>query len=449
MLSKIFMLKYFLLLYTTNLILLAQPESKVDFNLQNFRLYFDNLQSSWNPDQNKLDIHFLSIQDYSIGFSKIDIKNKYKSEGYISEIQIIGPELVLNNLEYNSKLNTKNWIIEEKIKMFKNRESIPKDGINKIVSATELYFIDYKLFPENLNELDIKKYIDLNKHPFNKSNWVYSLNLPKNISAKPSYLNIDPNSDSITYNWEEEQFQDSPFLDSLLSTPKIEWNYDFKIQKITQYFSSNVNFSVNPKNSDFNVQIKKGVFRLENFNFTAIPGEELKDKIHIKLPILKLDVNDFIFEGSFSNTPIIQQLKSNFKIRNFEIKIPEDLIKEPEIEAILKKLGIWNNSLKVRLFEIDINLINQLTGNASLKLHTPFLKISILANFSIRQNNSLEPVIRLSDTQIMINPIALGVRKYIRNWEKENNKKLNRKGSSIILTVNGELNNLFIQGLND
>jgi len=120
------MLKYFLLLFTTNLILMAQPESKVDFNLQNFRLYFDNLQSSWNPDQNKLDIHFLSIQDYSIGFSKIDIKNKYKSEGYISEIQIIGPELVLNNLEYNSKLNTKNWIIEEKIKMFKNRESIPK-----------------------------------------------------------------------------------------------------------------------------------------------------------------------------------------------------------------------------------------------------------------------------------------------------------------------------------
>ena len=63
------------------------------------------------------NIHFLSIQDYSIGFSKIDIKNKYKSEGYISEIQIIGPELVLNNLEYNSKLNTKNWIIEEKIKI--------------------------------------------------------------------------------------------------------------------------------------------------------------------------------------------------------------------------------------------------------------------------------------------------------------------------------------------
>jgi hypothetical protein len=41
------------------------------------------------------------------------------------------------------------------------------------------------------------------------------------------------------------------------------------------------------------------------------------------------------------------------------------------------------------------------------------------------------------------------VRRYIRQWEKENNKTLNRKGSSIILTINGELNNLFIHGLND
>ena len=443
------MLKYFLLLITTNFVLMAQSESKTDFNLQNFKIYFDNLRTSWKPDEDKVDIHSLSIQDYTIGFSEVDIKNKYSSESYISEIQIIGPELILNNFEYNSKLNSKNWIIEEKIKLFKNRESIPKDGIKIIVSAIKLYVIDNKLLPASLNELDVQNYINLNEIPFNKNTWIYSLNLPKNISAKPSYLNIDSASDSITYNWEEEKFQSSPFLDSLVNIPKIKWNYDFKIQKITQFFSSNVNFSVNPQNSNFNIQIKKGLFKLENLNFTATPGEELKDKIHIKLPILKLDLTDFIFEGSFTNTPLIQNLKSNFKIRNFEIKLPEGLIKEPEIETILKTLGVWNNSLKVRLFEIDINLINELTGDAELKLHTPFLKISILANFSIRQNNSLKPVIRLNDTKIVINPIALGVRKYIRDWEKENNKTLNRKGSSIILTVNGELNNLFIHGLND
>ena len=443
------MLKYFLLLLFANFILMAQSESKTDFNLQNFKIYFDNLKTSWKPENDKVDIHSLSIQDYGISFSSIDIKNKHIAESYISEIQIIGPELILNNFEYNSKLNSKNWIIEEKIKMFKNRESIPKDGINDIVKAIKLYVIDNELFPKDLNELDVKNYINLSEVPFNKNNWIYSLNLPQNISAKPSYLNIDSKSDSIIYNWEEEKFQNNPFLDSLLNIPKIEWNYDFKIQKITQYFSSNVNFSVNPINSDFNVHIKKGLFKLENLNFTATPGEELQDKIHIKLPNLKLDMNDFIFEGSLKKTPLIQNLKSNFKIRNFEIKLPKGLIKEPEIEAILKTLGIWNNSLKIRLFEIDINLINQLTGNAELRFHTPFLKISILANFIIRQNNSLKPIVRLNDTKVVIDPIALGVRRYIRQWEKENNKTLNRKGSSIILTINGELNNLFIHGLND
>ena len=443
------MLKYFILLLTTNFILMAQSESKTDFNLQNFKIYFDNLKTSWKPDEDNIDIHSLSIKDYTIGFSKIDIKNIYMQESYISEFQIIGPELILNNFEYNSKLNSKNWIIEEKIKMFKKRESIPKDGIEKIVSATKLYVIDNNILPSNLNELVVKNYINLNQIPFNKNTWIYSLNLPKNISAKPSHLNINSASDSITYNWEEEKFQNSPFLDSMLNIPKIEWNYDFKIQKITQFFSSNINFSVDPQNNDFNVQIKKGLFRLENLNFTATPGKELKDKIHVKLPILKLDLTDFNFEGSFIDTLLIQNLKSNFKIRNFEIKLPEGLIKEPEIETVLKALGIWNNSLKVRLFEIDINLINELTGDAELKLHTPFLKLSILANFSIRQNNSLKPIVRLNDTKIVINPIALGVRKYIRRWEKENNKTLNRKGSSIFLTVNGELNNLFIHGLND
>ena len=443
------MLKYFLLLLTTNFVLMAQSESKTDFNLQNFKIYFDNLKTSWKPDEDNIDIHSLLIKDYTIGFSEIDIKNIYMQESYISEIQIIGPELILNNFEYNSKLNSKNWIIEEKIKMFKKRESIPKDGIEKIVSATKLDVIDNNLLPANLNELDVKNYINLNQIPFNKNTWIYSLNLPKNISAKPSHLNINSASDSITYNWEEEKFQNSPFLESMLNIPKIEWNYDFKIQKITQFFSSNINFSVDPQNNDFNVQIKKGLFRLENLNFTATPGKELKDKIHVKLPILKLDLTDFNFEGSFIDKLLIQSLKSNFKIRNFEIKLPEGLIKEPEIETVLKALGIWNNSLKVRLFEIDINLINELTGHAELKLHTPFLKISILANFSIRQNNSLKPLVRLNDTKIVINPIALGVRKYIRRWEKENNKTLNRKGSSIFLTVNGELNNLFIHGLND
>ena len=66
-----------------------------------------------------------------------------------------------------------------------------------------------------------------------------------------------------------------------------------------------------------------------------------------------------------------------FKIRNFEIKIPNDLKEEPEIQSMLDVMGIWNNSLMVRMLEMEVNLINQFTGDAKFKFHTPFIKISI------------------------------------------------------------------------
>ena len=136
-------------------------------------------------------------------------------------------------------------------------------------------------------------------------------------------------------------------------------------------------------------------------------------------------------------------------MRNFNLKLPEGLIEEPEIEHLFRRLGIWNNSFKIRLFEIDIDMINELTGIVIIKIHSPFLKIDIIANLIIKQNKTSQPKIILSESKIRINPIALGVRKYINRWEKENDKTLKRQGSIITLTVSGDIFELFIQGLND
>ena len=115
----------------------------------------------------------------------------------------------------------------------------------------------------------------------------------------------------------------------------------------------------------------------------------------------------------------------------------------------MKTLGIWNNSIKIRLFEIDISMINELTGSAIIKIYTPFLKIDVNVNMIVKQNGTLQPKIILSNSTVKINPIALGVRKYIRKWEKENNKTLKRQGSIITLNLSGDISNLFIHGLNN
>ena len=60
-----------------------------------------------------------------------------------------------------------------------------------------------------------------------------------------------------------------------------------------------------------------------------------------------------------------------------------DLKEEPEIQSMLDVMGIWNNSMMVRLLEMEVNLINQFTGDAKFKFHTPFIKISINGDFSL------------------------------------------------------------------
>ena len=60
---------------------------------------------------------------------------------------------------------------------------------------------------------------------------------------------------------------------------------------------------------------------------------------------------------------------------------------------MLKTLGIWNNSLMIRLIELDINLINEFTGDLIFRFQTPFLKVSVDGDFSLRQGDSIPGVV--------------------------------------------------------
>ena len=119
---------------------------------------------------------------------------------------------------------------------------------------------------------------------------------------------------------------------------------------------------------------------------------------------------------------------------------------EPEIQAMIESLGIWNNSLKIRLVELELNLLNEHTGEISFIFQTPFIKINVNGDFSIRQDQ-IHPEILLHQMEIKIHPIALGVRKWIREWERTNGKSLKRKGATVVLKVEGSLENPVIHGM--
>ncbi len=441
--------KHFLILFFFNFVPFAQGDSEIKFDLQNLELYFSNLNTTWNSNQENDYSYTVTMKDYKFSFSEINIKNNYNSDNLLSDIKIIGPIIDINKFEFKAKIFSENWITKEKIKRYRIRQNIPRLAIKKIEEASKLFKIDNKIYPNNINQLDIENYLEFDKYPFNEYGWKYKIDLPNIITAKPTNLNIAPNSDIIIYNFQEDKFQNNPKLDSLINIPNVEWNYLFSVQKVVQNILSSILLSFSPDGKNFTVEIINGQFKMESLKFSAVPNNRFEDLINLKIPSIKFEINDFFFNGTLGDIPEINSLKSNFKVRNFDLKLPEGLIEEPEIEKLMKTLGIWNNSIKIRLFEIDISMINELTGSAIIKIYTPFLKIDVNVNMIVKQNGTFQPKIMLSNSTIKINPIALGVRKYIRKWEKENNKTLKRQGSIITLNLSGDISNLFIHGLNN
>ena len=407
--------------------------------------YFENLNFDWTPMDKEMDLHTIKIGEFKFAFSDIETKLINTPVGRTANIRFSGPDLSLNNMTIKSSILAENWITKEKIRRLKIREKIPKDGIETISNAIDLFKIDLGRFPSSINDLVIYKYINMNIYPLNDYSWKYILQLPTQLLAIPTQINTVPERNALVYNYETKSFQLDSKTDSLLSIPSVNWQYLFELNNLSQTFSSTIEAKINPDSLHFDLIMKRGQFKISNTSFSAIPDKSLNERTRITLPELYVDVNDMILNGTISDNPIIHSGSGKFRIKNFEVKIPEGIREEPEIQSMLETMGIWNNSLMIRLIEFNVNIINQFTSEIDFKFHTPFLKISIQGGLSLRQNSS-SPDILLHNTEVKLQPISLGIRKWIRKWEKDNGKNFLRKGSTIVLTIDGPINDLRIHG---
>ena len=432
---------YFILLILFFVIInvgFSQFDGQLNGEIMSSGFYFNNLNIDWKPRNNDFDNHNLSVDEFKIGFTKLNFENFSDNKNIISNISITGPDFIIDNLSIKSKIYSTDWITDEKIKRLEKRQKVPKNAILQISDAIKLYQIDYNDLPLSLNDLHINKYINLDLPPFNDYGWSYSMNLPQSIIANTTHIHPLPNSKTIQYNYQTETFKDSPEVDSLYKIPQVKWEYLFNIKNISTSFSSKIDLVINEDFTNFSFNMKRGQFKLEGASFSVTPLENIIDRSNIDLPELMLETNDFILEGSIDESPVLHSLKGTFRMRNFEIKIPEGLSNEPEIENYLEKLGIWNNSFMVRLVQIEINMISESVFDFTIKFQTPFLKFLAVGNFSSQQTRSATPDLVLHKTTVKITPIALGIRKWIRQWEK-NNQELKRNGATIIIDIEGPL----------
>ncbi len=445
--TKINALNYRFCLFLLGIYVLhGQIPGTANGSLAETGIYLKNLHVDLTPDHEPEGTRYtFDLGEISFGFSDLSISQKQKGDTQFFSTKISGPNFNLNQLKLSARLSMPDWVTGERIKRLEKRESIPKEAIGLIEDAVDLFKLDLEKNPKSLNDLYIQKYLDLDADPFSDQTWSYSLALPDQIIAQPSQIHPVAETQPVYFDWQSRTFQTNPLQDSLYQIPDTFWDYVLEIREISQHYSSRIEIVNYPEKTKFDFILDRGQFKIENISFTATPANNLNNHSKIHLPNLLLEATKVAFEGDVSTQPILHHGTGKFSIRNFEIKIPEDLKEEPEIQKLLETLGIWNNAFKVRLVELAINLINEYTGDIHFVFATPFLKINVNGDFSLRQDE-IHPEMLLHQMEVRIQPIALGVRKWIREWEKKEGKTLHRKGATIVLKLEGPLEKPVIHG---
>ena len=242
--------------------LFAQSDEKYNATIFETGLYAKDLHFDWKPLNRKLDIHSADIREINFRFSDLDLNYIGNDKKKTASIKFSGPNLSLQELTVRSSIHSENWVTKEKIARLEKRESIPKLSIESIASGIDLYMIDHNTLPGNINELAVKQYIDMSIPPLDDYSWSYTLDLPEQIIAKPTHINIKPSAHAIYYDWQTRSFQLDPEKDSLYNVPITDWEYIFEIEKISQVFSSNIDLEISEDKSEFDLNMKRGQFRI-------------------------------------------------------------------------------------------------------------------------------------------------------------------------------------------
>jgi len=436
---------FILIIYS---LLPGQISSTANGSIAETGIFLKDLHFDWiPPNKDKGTYYSIDLHEFKFGFSDLNISQEQKGDKHKIKTRISGPNFTISQLVLNAKITSKNWVTGERIRRLEKRHSIPKTALEMIANAIDLYKTDLEENPKSLNDLYVKQYLNLDTTPFDDPTWTYSLALPDQIVAQPTQIHPVAETKPLILDWQSKEIQLDPIRDSLYQVPFVQWDYTLDIQSISQLFSSKLEFDFSPDKTAFDLLLKRSQFKIDDITFTATPGNQLINRSQVHLPSLILNANNIALTTDLKNKPIIHQGHGKFSLRNFEIKIPKGLKEEPEIQAMLESLGIWNNSLKIRLVELEMNLINERTGDIRFIFQTPFLKVNVTGDFSLRQDE-IHPDILLHQMEIKIHPIALGVRKWIREWERTKGKSLNRKGATIVLKVEGSLENPVIHGIN-
>ena len=421
----------------------GQNLTKGSFALDDFYLQLNSLRGTLKENNDSIHRGDFSIGNFKFGFNDINLKHSNKK----TQLSINGPNLNINDFNFNINYTLPNYYGHILSDLSEYRNEIPFDGLEVIQQAITAFKSKNGNYPESYNDLIVDSFINTTLYPFNKTSWSYHFFLPDSVIAKSTSQHIYQKTNTIILDWQTKKIikRESDNFNKDLTN----WELKFKIYNIEQNFLSDLTLNYDSEFLSYDFYLKRGRFIVEGFNVYLIPNKNIFEQTFLKINNLNFSINDFHLQAvEVKNKLLVNTLKADFILRNFEIKIPKLLLNDETISSILKDLGVRNGLIRVRELSLKVNFYDNEFGSFATYFISPFLKIRFEGDIAIdtKKQPNLSSM-DLYNTELRINPISYGVRAIIRNWELENNIDLKRNGSEVILKFTGPVSSPQIDGI--
>ena len=408
-------------------------------------IYINNFNYNQNSDSTEsINSYKVSLDELKVSLNNFHIAGKSNSKKKIYDLTFTEPDFSLQGLKLSHRTFSNNWITTEKINQLKRRESIAQEAILMIRDAAINYERDLSSVPKSLDILAVENYLDLKDKIFLDKTWQYSMNFPESIDARPGDIDFAQKYKIVSYDLRSEKFNENPILDSLINNSMVDWSYRLDINYVNILTKTEMNITIDSLKNDNTVKVKSGNFLIEGITFQGIPNNKLNQLVRAELPEIVFNLSEVWFETNFSDYFMIHKGLVKLSLKNIEIKFPSNIRQEPYFEKILNKLGIWNNLILIKKVNFIIDFINEKVAEIKIDIHTPFVKTSLYGGILIEQNiNNFK--VKLENINADINPISLGLKTLIHNWESKKNIELMRKDDLITVQLKGDISQPMIK----
>ena len=98
----------------------------------------------------------------------------------------------------------------------------------------------------------------------------------------------------------------------------------------------------------------------------------------------------------------------------------------------------------IKKVNFNFDFINEKVAEIKIDIHTPFVRTSLYGGILLHQDiNNFK--IKLESINAEINPIGLGLKTLIHNWESKKNVELKRKDDLITVQLTGDISQPMIK----